>query len=140
MSWPILGYLIQLQPASTINYSDCTLVRLVQNDGSPTSRLFATDRYKANRIAKSLVCFQAMWVLVQTVECLSIPRLSSLLKLRTAIPSQYSLTVYSGWCRKLLEIEQPFTLDMAGDPEKMKFTMRKKRDGSLTNGLHIPDL
>ena len=48
----------------------------------------------------------------------SISRLSGLLKLRTAIPSQYGLTVYSGWCRKLLEIEQSFTLDMAGDPEK----------------------
>jgi len=109
----------QLQPASTINYPDCTLGRLVQKDGSPTTRLFLTDRCKANEIAKSLVCFQATWDLIQTVECLSIPRLSGLLKLRTATPSQYGLTVYSGWCRKLLEIEQPFTLDMASDPEKM---------------------
>lgn len=54
-------------------------------------------------------------------------------------PSLHDLTIYSGWCRKLLEIEQPFTLDMAGNPEKQKFSVRKKRAGSRTNGLHIPD-
>jgi len=28
---------------------------------------------------------------------------------------------------------------MAGNPEKQKFSVRKKRAGSRTNGLHIPD-
>jgi hypothetical protein len=115
------------------------------------------DQSKANGFAKTLVCFQATWFLVQTIGRISTNHPISLLELSTAIHALCCLAIYFAWWRKPLDIEQPFTLNMAGESAKRirasmimnsemskirRYhgpTIRRKRGGSLAGGSHIPD-
>jgi hypothetical protein len=78
-------------------------------------------------------------------------------ELSTPIHALCCLAIYFAWWRKPLDIEEPFTLNMAGESAKRirasiimnseisrlrRYhgpTIRKKRGGSLAGGSHIPD-
>ncbi|KAK3684094.1 hypothetical protein B0T22DRAFT_269790 [Podospora appendiculata] len=73
------------------------------------------DKSKANHLAKSIVCLQAIWFCVQVITRLAFGLGISLLELNTSAHAVCALMVYLLWWDKPLDIAEP-TILPANDP------------------------
>jgi hypothetical protein len=65
------------------------------------------DKSKANWLAKSLVCLQACWFIVQVVGRAATSAPISLLEMNTFLHALCCLVIYLAWWHKPLDIEEP---------------------------------
>lgn len=70
------------------------------------------DKSKANGFAKTLVCAQACWFIVQVVSRLAIGLPISLLEMNTLLHALCCLLIYLAWWHKPLDIDEPFLIDI----------------------------
>ncbi|KAB8648454.1 hypothetical protein FH972_026112 [Carpinus fangiana] len=86
------------------------IVWLLQNEPSllpDISEHQITDKSKANGIAKTFVCMQAIWFCAQCIARLAQNMSISLLELHTFAHAVCAVTTYMVWWNKPLDIEEP---------------------------------
>jgi hypothetical protein len=76
-----------------------------------TSRSNIQDKSKADTLAKSLVCFQVMWVVGQAIERKVAGYPITLLELHTIVHVVCVIVMYGLWIRKPLNVQNPIVLN-----------------------------
>lgn len=69
------------------------------------------DESKANGLAKFLVCLQACWFIIQSVERLVVGLPISLLEMNTLLPVFMCFFIYLARWHKPLDIDEPYPID-----------------------------
>jgi hypothetical protein len=82
------------------------------------------DKSKASKFAKTIVCIQAAWFMVQCITRMSLHLPISLLELSTFVHALCTLVVYGLWWDKPLDIEVPTTIPIHDtDTQELVATM-----------------
>ncbi|KAK4450426.1 hypothetical protein QBC34DRAFT_437265 [Podospora aff. communis PSN243] len=85
------------------------------------SRSFIEDKSKGSILAKSIVCFQAIWFCIQCLSRVAQGLAVSLLELNTFGHAICTVLIYSLWWNKPLDIEEPEVIMI--NPKDDKFCM-----------------
>src|SRR5208282_1706044 len=70
-------------------------------------------RRKASSLAKALVCFQAAWMVVETIGRKASGLPITLLELHTLAHAGCALVMYVAWWYKPQDVEEPVTVDIS---------------------------
>ncbi|CAO2656047.1 Nn.00g048500.m01.CDS01 [Neocucurbitaria sp. VM-36] len=76
------------------------------------------EKSKADSFAKSIVCLQALWFIVQVIGRLAARYPISLLEMNTFLHALCCLAIYMAWWNKPLDIQEPSLIDASEDPVK----------------------
>jgi hypothetical protein len=90
--------------------SDGAVVWLAENELSllpDLSKAEIDDRSKANHLAKTIICVQAIWFIAQCASRMAQGLAISLLELSTFAHTLCRLLIYNFWWHKPLDIEEP---------------------------------
>ncbi|PMD12837.1 hypothetical protein NA56DRAFT_739178 [Hyaloscypha hepaticicola] len=96
------------------------------------------DKSNANRLAKTLVCFQAMWFCVQCICRLAQGLAISLLELNTFAHATCTILIYLLWWNKPLDIQEPIVLTGPNQSEMAAYLCVRSKHGTSKPALIKP--
>ncbi|KAH8726654.1 hypothetical protein GQ44DRAFT_771035 [Phaeosphaeriaceae sp. PMI808] len=73
------------------------------------------EKSKADGFAKAVVCFQAVWFLIQVVGRMATKFPISVLELNVALHALCCLANYVAWWHKPLDVDRPFEIDLSSE-------------------------